>query len=39
MGEVAVLSGAPYGYRYIDKRDGAGQVRYEIDPQAAEVVQ
>jgi site-specific DNA recombinase len=39
MGEVAVLSGAPYGYRYIAKRDGAGQARYAIDPQAAEVVQ
>ena len=38
MGEVAVLSGAPYGYRYVDKRDGAGQARYEIDPPAAAVV-
>ena len=24
-GQVAVLSGAPYGYRYVSKRDGAGQ--------------
>ena len=38
LGEVAVLSGAPYGYRYIGKRDGDGQARYEIDPPAAEVV-
>jgi site-specific DNA recombinase len=38
MGEVAVLSGAPYGYRYIGKQDGDGQARYEIDPPAAAVV-
>jgi site-specific DNA recombinase len=38
MGEVSVLSGAPYGYRYISKQDGDGQARYEINPDEAEVV-
>ena len=37
-GQVAVLSGAPYGYRYVSKRDGAGQVRYEICLEEARVV-
>jgi site-specific DNA recombinase len=36
-GEVSVLSGAPYGYRYIRKCDDA-PARYEIDPVEAEVV-
>ena len=38
MGQVAVLSGAPYGYRYVCKRDGAGQARYEIYLEEARVV-
>ncbi|HEV3263108.1 MAG TPA: recombinase family protein [Gemmataceae bacterium] len=38
-GSVNVLSGAPFGYRYISKQDGAGQARYEILPAEAEVVQ
>src|SRR3954463_2695309 len=29
QGAVSVLSGAPYGYRYVGKRDG-GVARYEI---------
>ena len=37
-GQVAVLSGAPYGYRYVSKRDGAGQARYEICLEEARVV-
>src|ERR1700704_5607288 len=31
-GAVNVLSGAPYGYRYISKYEGGGQARYEIVP-------
>ena len=39
-GSVNVLSGAPYGYRYITKRDGGGKAAYEIlDEQAAVVKQ
>src|SRR3989442_9945136 len=30
MGNVAVLSGAPFGYRYIRKDEGGGAARYEI---------
>ena len=37
-GVVNVLSGAPYGYRYIDKHMGGGQARYEIIPDEARVV-
>src|SRR5262245_25651326 len=37
-GVVNVLSGAPYGYRYIDKHMGGGQARYEILPDEARVV-
>jgi DNA invertase Pin-like site-specific DNA recombinase len=29
-GVVNVLSGAPYGYRYLTKHEGSGQARYEI---------
>src|SRR5919112_1901023 len=29
-GAVSVLSAAPYGYRYTDKRNGGGTARYEI---------
>src|SRR5215510_6945595 len=31
-GVVNVLSGAPYGYRYVTKYAGGGQARYEIVP-------
>ena len=29
-GSVNVLSGAPYGYRYISKHEGGGQARYQV---------
>ncbi len=38
-GGVHVLSGAPYGYRYISKRDGQGRASYEILEEQAAVVQ
>ena len=38
-GEVAVLSGAPYGYHYISKQEGGGQASYEVVPEEAQVVQ
>ena len=31
-GKVSVFSNAPYGYRYIDKTQGDGVARWEIDP-------
>jgi site-specific DNA recombinase len=37
-GSINVLSGAPYGYRYIGKHEGAGQARYEIVLEEARVV-
>ena len=37
-GAVNVLSGAPYGYRYVAKSAGGGQARYEILPDEARVV-
>jgi site-specific DNA recombinase len=37
-GVVNVLSGAPYGYRYVDKHTGGGQARYEVIPDEARVV-
>src|SRR5215510_14362500 len=37
-GAVNVLSGAPYGYRYVAKSAGGGQARYEIIPDEARVV-
>jgi site-specific DNA recombinase len=37
-GSINVLSGAPYGYRYIPKADGGGQARYEIVLDQARVV-
>ncbi|MFL5282459.1 MAG: recombinase family protein [Rhodopila sp.] len=37
-GEVSVLCGAPYGYRYIHKSNDAS-ARYEIDAAESEVVQ
>lgn len=38
-GAVNVLSGAPYGYRYITKRAGSGSAAYEIAPEQAAIVQ
>ena len=37
-GSVNVLSGAPYGYRYINSREGDGEVRYEIVLEQARIV-
>ena len=37
-GVLNVLSGAPYGYRYVSKQAGGGQARYEIVPDEARVV-
>src|SRR5262245_62023359 len=37
-GTVSVLCGAPYGYRYVSKQEGAGQARYELCFEAARVV-
>src|SRR2546425_5399857 len=38
IGVVNVLSGAPYGYRYVSKYAGGGQARYDIVPEEARVV-
>jgi len=38
LGAINVLSGAPYGYRYVTKYEGGGQARYEILPDEARVV-
>jgi site-specific DNA recombinase len=38
VGSVNVLSGAPYGYRYVSKHDGGGQARYDLIPEEARVV-
>lgn len=38
QGDVSVLCGAPYGYRYITKNEGGGQAAYEIIPEEARVV-
>jgi site-specific DNA recombinase len=38
VGAVNVLSGAPYGYRYVPKYEGGGQARYEIIPDEARMV-
>jgi site-specific DNA recombinase len=37
-GQVNVLSGAPYGYRYVSKQQGDGQARYDIVLEEARVV-
>jgi site-specific DNA recombinase len=37
-GAVNVLSGAPYGYRYVPKHAEHGQARYELVPAEARVV-
>jgi site-specific DNA recombinase len=38
-GDVAVLSGAPYGYHYVTKQEGGGQASYQVIPEEAQVVQ
>jgi site-specific DNA recombinase len=38
-GSPSVLSGAPYGYRYVSASEGGGQARYEPIPEQARVVQ
>lgn len=37
-GSVSVLSGAPYGYRYVSKDTGGGQAHFEVDVEQAQVV-
>src|SRR5262249_49439617 len=37
-GAVSVFSQAPYGYRYISKRDGDGAARFEVHAEEAEIV-
>src|SRR4051812_49696921 len=37
-GRISVLSGAPYGYRYIGKHEGGGVARYAIDEAEAPAV-
>ena len=37
-GEIGVLSGAPYGYRYVRTHEGGGQARYELAPEEAQIV-
>lgn len=37
-GSVNVLCGAPFGYRYVTKRDGGGAAAYELVPEQAAVV-
>jgi site-specific DNA recombinase len=39
QGKISAIGCAPYGYRYIPKQEGDGEARWEIDPQAAPVVQ
>ena len=38
-GSVNVLSGAPYGYRYVSRCATGGEARYEVAPDEARVVQ
>lgn len=38
-GSLNVMSGAPFGYRYIKVRDGGGQARFEVIPEEARIVQ
>jgi site-specific DNA recombinase len=37
-GSVNILSGAPYGYRYVSKHAGGGHARYDLVPEEARVV-
>ena len=38
VGKVSVLSGAPYGYRYVSKQDGDGEACFEVIWEEARVV-
>jgi len=38
QGSVNVLSGAPYGYRYVSCREGDGEARYEIVLEEARLI-
>lgn len=38
MGTVSVLSGAPYGYRYVSKHDATGEARFDLILEEARVV-
>jgi site-specific DNA recombinase len=38
QGRVNVLSGAPYGYRYINRHEGDGEARYEVIEEEARMV-
>src|SRR4051812_27499525 len=38
-GSPSVLSGAPFGYRYVNVTEGGGHARYESVPEQARVVQ
>lgn len=37
-GRVSVLSGAPYGYRYLTKQEGGGAARYLVEFAEAQVI-
>jgi site-specific DNA recombinase len=37
-GSINPLSGAPYGYHYVDTQEGKGQARYEVHAEQAQVV-
>jgi site-specific DNA recombinase len=39
QGSINVLSGAPYGYRYVTAQEGGGQARYQVILEEACVVQ
>lgn len=39
QGKVSALAHAPYGYRYVSKREGDGEARYEVVAEEARVVQ
>jgi site-specific DNA recombinase len=38
-GSLNVMSGAPFGYRYISVRESGGQARFEPSPEQARIVQ
>src|SRR5438067_5237548 len=38
VGKVSVLGGAPYGYRYVTKQEGAGEASFEMVWEEARVV-
>src|SRR5215469_3623067 len=38
-GSLNMMSGAPFGYRYVSVREGGGQARFEPVPEQARIVQ